>query len=313
MRIIITAIGSMSAECVISRLKETGNYIVGCDIYPGEWHYETTLCDAFERAPLASNEEEYIAFLINTCQKYDIQYLIPLTDLEIDVINNYRLKFEKNNLILCMPGNAVLTIARNKFKLWEEFKDDDYVPSIQTSLLTELPFDFTFPCIAKPYNGRSSEGLLRNATKEQVMAIKDKNKYIVQEQLEGDIFTVDYCRCAKTKSDVAIPRQELLRTKNGAGLTIKITPNKALTNLASYIGNKLNINGCINMEFIRKDGKYYLIDINPRFSAGVAFSHEAGYDMVTNHIRCYQNKEIENIGPLKENIMTKKYKEIVIC
>lgn len=41
MRILITAIGSMSAECAIKHLKNAGHFVVGCDIYPQEWHYET--------------------------------------------------------------------------------------------------------------------------------------------------------------------------------------------------------------------------------------------------------------------------------
>ena len=53
MRFLITAIGSMAAECVIKRLKAEGHFVVGCDIYPGEWHYETKLCDVFVKAPFA--------------------------------------------------------------------------------------------------------------------------------------------------------------------------------------------------------------------------------------------------------------------
>ena len=81
MRILLTAIGSMSAECAIKRLIAEGHYVVGCDIYPGEWHYETKLCNVFLRAPLAIHEEDYVKFLIDTCQRFNLKYLIPLTDL----------------------------------------------------------------------------------------------------------------------------------------------------------------------------------------------------------------------------------------
>lgn len=109
----------------------------------------------------------------------------------------------------------------------------------------------TYPCIAKPYNGRSSEGLIRNASKEQILAITDKVNYIIQEQIEGNVFTVDYCRSAKSGLACAVPRQELLRTKNGAGLTVKMSCDDNLIKLVSYIGNKLDVNGCVNMEFIK--------------------------------------------------------------
>lgn len=311
MRFLITAIGSMSAECVIKRLKAEEHFVIGCDIYPGEWHYESKLCDKFIRAPYSKDEDDYIPFLIDTCMRYNLNYIIPLTDLEIDVINRQRKRFEEKHIILCMQSQEVLSIARNKYVLSQTFKNDNNVPSIKTCLLTNISDDFPFPCIAKPYNGRSSEGLLRSATREQVMAIKNKEDYIIQEQLVGNIYTVDYCRSAMTGRDVAIPRQELLRTKNGAGLTIQITPDEKLRKLASHIGNALDINGCVNFEFISNNGRYYLIDVNPRFSAGIAFSFMSGYDMIINHICCFTNKDIEGPIPLKEQIIIKKYDEVI--
>lgn len=301
----------MSAKCAISRLKEEGHYVVGCDIYPEEWHYETKLCDAFVRAPYATKEDVYVQFLIDTCNQYDLSYIIPLTDLEIDVINRQRSKIEDLGLVLCMQTTEVLETARNKFKLSKVCEKDSNIPSVRTSLLSEIPADFKFPCIAKPYNGRSSEGLLRSATREQVMAIENKEVYIVQEQLHGNVFCVDYCRSAKTGVDCAVPRQELLRTTNGAGITIQTVSDESLVKLVSYIGNKLNINGCVNMEFIYNDGKYYLIDINPRFSAGVAFSVKSGYDMIINHIRCFCNQDVDSQIKVEEKIIIKIYQEVI--
>ena len=66
------------------------------------------------------------------------------------------------------------------------------------------------------------------------------------------------------------------------------------------------------MEFIKSDNKYFLIDINPRFSAGVAFSLLAGYDMVNNHLNCFSGKDIMPGVAFKTTIMVKKYVEHII-
>lgn len=302
----------MSAECVIRNLKSMGNFVVGCDIYPETWHYETVLCDKFYQAPYATDKERYIHFLLDVCVQNGLRYIIPLTDLEIDVINLYRDIFENRNITLCMQSSQVLAVVRNKYELYKYFESDSLVPSIRTCLLTQLNEAMPFPCLAKPYDGRSSEGLIRNATKEQLLAITNKGKYIVQEQVEGDVFTVDFCRSELTGVKCAIPRQELLRTKNGAGLTIRTIADKSLMDLSLHIGDELNINGCVNMEFIGKNGVYYLIDINPRFSAGIAFSVLAGYDMVNNHLNCFVGKNVDKQVDILENIMIKKYQEVVM-
>ena len=302
----------MSAECVIRNLKSMGNFVVGCDIYPETWHYETVLCDKFYQAPYATDKGRYIHFLLDVCVQNGLRYIIPLTDLEIDVINLYRDVFENSNITLCMQSSQVLAVVRNKYELYKYFESDSLVPSIRTCLLTQLNEAMPFPCLAKPYDGRSSEGLIRNATKEQLLAITNKGKYIVQEQVEGDVFTVDFCRSELTGVKCAIPRQELLRTKNGAGLTIRTIADKSLMDLSLHIGDELNINGCVNMEFIGKNGVYYLIDINPRFSAGIAFSVLAGYDMVNNHLNCFVGKNVDKQVDILENIMIKKYQEVVM-
>lgn len=310
MRFLITAIGSMSAECAIKQLKNDGHFVVGCDIYPGEWHYESKLCDAFVLAPFATMVKEYIDFLLSVCSEYQLKYVIPLTDLEIDILNKKRSLFTDAGIVLCMQSMEVLDIARDKNVLYTTFLKDKAVPSVRTCLLKDMPKDFPFPCIAKPFNGRSSEGLIRNATIGQVLAIEDKDLYILQEQLVGNVYTVDYVRSSISGKDAAVPRQELLRTKNGAGLTIQTSSDTTLIQLVSHIGKVLNINGCVNMEFIKSNGKYYLIDVNPRFSAGVAFSVISGYNMILNHIRCFTGVDIDDPIKVDERIIIKKYEEL---
>lgn len=313
MNILITAIGSMSADCAIPILKRCADKVVGCDIYPREWLIEAMHCDKFYQAPLAREEDMYICFLMRVCVENEITHLVPLTDIEIDVINKYREIFESRRIILCIPSAEVLGIVRNKYKLYRKFSKEAYVPSIKTILLNAEEIEgIPFPCIAKPFDGRSSEGVVFLNDIKDLSTIQDKNRYIIQEYIPGSVFVVDYVRCDLTGQDFAVIREELLRTKNGAGLTVRLTNDSSLYALACYIGRKLLVNGCVNMEFIKKEREFYLIDINPRFSAGIAFSVMEGYDMVTNHLNCFSSKGIDAPIDVEEKIVTKRYKEEII-
>lgn len=64
------------------------------------------------------------------------------------------------------------------------------------------------------------------------------------------------------------------------------------------------------MEFIENDGKYYLIDINPRFSAGVSFSDFAGYNMVNDHMKCFIGLDINGRKSFNDMILIKKYQDV---
>lgn len=310
MNIIVTAIGSFSAMCVISSLKEKGHKVIGCDIYPGEWHAETSRCDGFYQSPFATRENEYIKFLLDTAKIEDINIIIPLTDLEIDVLNRARVYFESGNIILAMPSEKTLEVARDKYKLFLQFAQDNEIPSVPTFKVgTDILPNNIIPCIAKPYNGRSSEGLKKISSLDELSTVINNPQYIIQQMIEGSVFTVDYVRNSQSKLSFSVPRQELLRTKNGAGTTVRIFEDEDLQSMVNHIGEQLDINGCVNMEFIKNNGLYYLIDINPRFSAGIAFSSVAGYDMVNSHIACHTGGEIGAPIKIDEQIITKTYIE----
>lgn len=310
MNILVTAIGSFSADCVINTLRRNGHFVIGTDIYPSEWHAVSKDCNAVYQVPFATNEKEYIDFLLNICIKHNVQYFFPLTDLEIDVLNKYREVFGSINVILCIQSIECLAIARNKYKMYCLFKEDPIVNVPKTVLLNKFSNDIAFPIIAKPVNGRSSEGLKKIYECEELLCIKDTDNYIVQELLEGNVFTVDYVRNAQSGKDFAVPREELLRTKNGAGTTVRIVPDEKLMDITSYIGQRLGVNGCVNMEYIHCGNAYYLIDINPRFSAGIAFSNFIGWDMVMAHLNCFlDNGRFSTPIEFKELLLCKRYKE----
>ena len=310
MNILVTAIGSFSADCVINTLKKSGHVVIGCDIYPSEWHAVSKDCDCVYQVPLAIQKSEYIDNLITICKKHNVEMIFPLTDLEIDVLIINRKISENNDIMLCIQSSGCLEIARNKYKMYCLFKDDSVVNVPRTVRPCDLSDNFPLPAIAKPVNGRSSEGLKRINSSEELVELKKNDNYIIQKLLDGNVFTVDYVRDALTGYDFAIPREELLRTKNGAGTTVRIVNNDTLREISSYIGKKIGVNGCINMEFICCANTYYLIDINPRFSAGVAFSNFVGYDMVTAHLNCFINTGRLPV-PInyREQLICKRYKE----
>ena len=312
MNILITAIGSFSADCVINSLKRENHRVIGCDIYPSDWHPVSKDCDRVFQVPFATDEEQYINTLLKICQEEYIDLLFPLTDLEIDILNKNRSQFREIGVLLCIQSDYCLSIARNKYEMAKLFSNDGIVLSPRTIRANDFVDEFRFPAIAKPYNGRSSEGLQRLMTKDDLLKLDSIDNYILQEMISGNVYTVDYVRDI-LGNDFSVPREELLRTKNGAGTTVRVLVDEKLQGIVSYIGTKLGIIGCVNMEFICHERNYYLIDINPRFSAGVAFSHCVGYDMVGGHLNAWLGRSIDKPISYKEQIIAKKYQEEILC
>ena len=314
MRILVTAIGSFSSKTVLTALQQQDDYyIVGCDCYSPEWHSVSKLCNKTYKIPLCSNEGVYIDALLSICKENNIQYIIPLIDVEVDVLSRNRVLFLDNDVVICISNEESICIMRDKYQLYSCFQNNNFINVIPTfqNKINEIE-TVTLPCIVKPLDGRSSEGCRIINTIDDLKAVYGKEKMIAQEYKKGNIYTVDYVRNEFVGSDFMISREELLRTKNGAGLTVRLLNNDELKETVSFIGKKLNIHGCVNIEFIYSDEKFYLMDINPRFSAGIAFSSIAGYDFVLSHLNCFLGKDIFPAIAYKEAIIAKEYIEVIL-
>ena len=314
--VIVTAIGSFSADIVIKKCRENGIRVIGCDVYPREWIADAGNVEVFYQVPYATDTDHYIGTMMFLCRKEGAEAVIPLTDAEIDVFNLHRDEFSEINVTLCMSDKACIGLCRDKMELYrylEEHMEGTVIPTLR--LGDADPDEIRYPAVCKPYNGRSSQGLKMVGSRremEGVLGETDPADYIVQPMIKGNVVTVDVVRSPEQGTWLDIYSRELLRTPNGAGTSVLVFRNRQLEERCRTIAGLLGIRGCVNMEFIEdRDGVYHMLECNPRFSGGVEFSCLAGYDCVTNHLRCFEGKEIERDGSVTGMYIARKYEEYI--
>jgi carbamoyl-phosphate synthase large subunit len=313
MNILVTAIGSMAAPFVIETLQNMGSCIVGIDIYPKRWVASAKEVDFFYQVPITSQSALYQNKIIELCHKHAINMIIPLTDVEIDHYDKYEKEFSCKGIIVAISNHRIIQLVRDKLRFYETFRNSK-ISVIPT--YTKKDYIGTcnkFPCIAKKRNGRSSEGLrildVRNEFDQFIL--KSKN-YIFQPFIKGDVITIDILKSDDEKL-IYIARKELIRTKNGAGTTVEIIEDKIFVSILEYFCNVIDFEGCINLEFIKTNTNYFLMDINPRFSAGIVFSNIAGYNFVENHVRRFLKEKVSKLENIKYGvIIARKYIEVIV-
>ena len=307
--VLITAIGSFSADTAIKTCRDKlGWRVIGCDIYPMEWIAQSMEVDVFYQAPRASEADKYMDFIIRLCENEQIDYILPSTDVEIDVLSPRRKELPEGTT-LCISGMKTIEICRDKKAFADRVRC-----SIPTDYLKNVP-EASYPVIVKPVNGRSSQGLKRIYTAEEYALARndDEGDLIVQPMLEGDIVTVDVVRHPKSHYVEVLPRVELLRTLAGAGTSVKICRDSYLEDLCKEIAEDLRIIGCVCFEFIKdSDGGYHIMECNPRLSGGVAFSVTAGYDFVKAHFDCFCADDIDVKPDIEEMYIARKYNEYIM-
>ena len=318
---VVTAIGSFSADAVIKTLKNHGLYVIGCDIYPEQWVANAQLVDRFFQIPKGTDERGFLSALREICEKWEVDFLIPLTDAEIDTLNDNRSWFERNGVKICVSDKEAIDICRNKFRtfqLLDAHRNELDVNIIPTVCATEISSIETtgFPLICKPSCGRSSQGLKRvhHPTElNMILDSVDRSQYVLQPEIAGTVVAVDLIRDARDVNKTivyAMPRKELLRTGNGAGTSVRVFYDAALDQQCFKIANLLGVTGCVNFELIlAEDGTYYFLECNPRFSGGIAFSCMAGYDFIWNHLKYFDGQDIDPMVSYQECYIARKYME----
>ena len=295
---------------MIRNLTGAGYKIVGCDIYEKDWVANSLDVDRFYQSPYATCQEKYIEFIKEVCIKEEIEYVVPLTDVEVDVLNKNRSQLD--GIKICISGEQTIRVCRDKYNLYNYLKEAGISCLIPTILLSEADVEnIEVPSVIKPRDGRSSQGLNYFESKENLVRFMNESEtenYVFQPKIEGSVVTVDIVR--NKDFFMATPRLELLRTLNGAGTSVRVFQDKNLIDIAREIADILNIHGCVNFEFIKSiDGEYRFLECNPRFSGGVAFSCLAGYDYIVNHIRCFTEEMMDEVSEIQKMTVARKYVE----
>ena len=91
-RILLTAVGSMAAGPAARRYQALGHTVFGCDIYPREWTALAGELDFFQ-ARLATEGEPYVEQLRDAVRRNGLDFLIPLTDPEVDALAPRKAEF----------------------------------------------------------------------------------------------------------------------------------------------------------------------------------------------------------------------------
>lgn len=315
---LVTAIGSFSAEIVIQSLKQHGITVVGCDMFPKELIVNAYSVDVFYQVSRGTDRDRYISEIKDICTREKVDYLLPLTDAEIDTLNDNRTWFQENDVQICISSETAIKICRDKFRTYQVLKRQDLrigiIPTVIAADYNEKSFPDQ-PAVCKPFNGRSSQGMQRLNSRNELLSylsIIDPKQYILQPFISGHIITVDIVRNPATGNVVCIPRKELLRTLSGAGTSVHVFHDELLSEECKKIAEYLEIQGCVNFEFIQStEGKYFFLECNPRFSGGVKFSCMTGYDFVQAHMNCFSGKDIDPLCLYKDCYIARKYTETI--
>lgn len=278
--------------------------------------------DNFEISPPIYSEE-YIPFLLNYCQKYEIGLIIPLFDPDLPVLAANSKLFQSQGVKLLVSSEAVIRICNDKWQThnWllglgmpvpQTYLD---LADFETALRNQ---SIDFPVMIKPRFGTGSLSIYRadNLSEAYIFIERIKREidrsylrfessafieapFIIQECVSGDEFGLDVINNLVGEQVCTVVKKKILMRAGETDIA-QIVKYPALSAMGETIGNNLKHIGNLDMDVIRDaSGNVFILDLNARFGGGYPFTHLAGANLVQAIVSWCTGKEADllpNVG-----------------
>jgi len=317
LKVLITGVGSTTALSVIKGLKKQDifdTFIVGTDINEKNNIAGSNFCDKFFKVPPAIEEKNYVSTIVDIIKTESIDLLIPIVDIELEVIAQYRDVIEKYTYLLLSSYDTVM-ICNDKFRTYDFFKRLR-IPTIKTTLIDGsidvknllARSNMDFPIIVKPRKGVSSRDVYEIHNEEELTYIKRVKDPIVQEKAYGKEYTIDVF-CDGEKLISAVPRRRI-EIRDGISYKGQIEKDEKLINYAKKITEKLRIKGPANIQCFKNGDEVKFFEINPRFSGSLPLTIAAGVNTPLFALKMAVGEELKPVDDFKIVKMCRYWEEV---
>jgi len=208
-------------------------------------------------APPPIDDPEYVPFLQELVAEHGVRAVVPLTDLDIEVL-------ARADLPAFVPEPGVCRATYDKYETHELLVSLG-LPSPPTVLPGTEPE--SFPVMVKPRRGSGARSIHPAADRDEMEFFV---RYIdepvmVQRLMEGDYFSIDLLCDLEGRCLNAIPRT-MIESRGGESIKGTVVHDEELIDLGRRVGEALPVKGPCTVQVFR-DPSYGLgiTDVNTRF------------------------------------------------
>ncbi len=261
--------------------------------------------------------DNYIDFLVDVCRTHRISALLSLNDLELPLIAQHAERLREVGTVPVVSSAEVIHLCSDKFRT-SQFAESIGLStprSYATLQSAEQAIDageVSFPLVVKPRWGSASFGIFFVENREELRfahaycaRIWKQSKFmrmgqpdglvLVQEMISGQEYGLDIFNDLERRPvGLAVRKKLSMRAgETDRAITVESGP---FSDMAARISHGLRHIGNVDCDVIERDGRYYLLEMNPRFGGGYPFSHIAGANLIRVLLSClrgtYQGEEV---------------------
>ena len=262
-RVLIGSCGGLTGNYLTHRFQKLGCHVIGADA--GMRNATRFFADEFVQLPVAK-DKEFLSRLIAALTQLQVDYYIPTHSQEIRVVSQNE-QFIRDNW-----GGKFLVSPYSTFEQLDDKKTGNAHLQAAGIPVPRMYGDLTeiteFPVFMKPNSGSGSRNSRKVETRKLAEAYEEiETGSTFYECVSGTEFTVD---CMFDDQGKLLGYNQRVREKSMGGAVI-VTRNDHSFDIAPYL-HKLEaaftFKGCVNFQYILRDGVPYFIDVNLRYASG---------------------------------------------
>lgn len=268
--ILITAVGGDIGANIINILREQKliNFnIIGTDINKNVFIQDDL--NMFYQVPQVKSKE-YKNKILKIITTYDIKVLIPVSENEILWFNQNICVFKDLNVKILINNQNIINKFLDKYQTSLALNNLN-INTPKTILFDKYNNELNFPIIIKSNKSIYSKKIHKVCSKEELdflqISMNNKEYFIVQEYI-GTIdeeYTSTVYRSNDTLKIITFKRS----LTGGMTSKAEIINIEILNNYLKSIAESFNLQGSINIQSRKENGKFYIFEINPRLSSTI--------------------------------------------
>jgi carbamoyl-phosphate synthase large subunit len=313
--VLVTGAGGAAGISVIRALVEKGRHVVAVDADP----LAAGMFLAPEHAVVAPavENEAFVTDLADAAKRFHVDVIVCTVGEEMLVLTGR--ESELAGAAIWLPPHDAVVTCLDKWR-FARVAGLAGVPITPTALgdpdgemLTPV-HEIPGPWIVKPRFGRGSRDVYAvDQPAELAWACRRTPAPIVQTRVGGREFTVDLLTDRQGRLAAAVPRWRL-ETRAGISTKGRTFDDDRIVDVARFTLATIGLDGAANLQgFVTDEGDVRVVEVNPRFSGGLALSLAAGADLVGEFVRATLG---EKVRPRRLQFrpgvtMTRHYSEII--
>lgn len=288
-KILVTSGRWQAALACVQSLGRAGHEVYVLDSDESIPLGHSRFCRGVVASPSEYSWDAYRDTLLHVLDEGAFDVLIPISDAAVDVVAAHQEAIRQKTRVAISTREAV-RLSRDKAATCRFAETEDIL--IPETFFPEDAGDLRavsraidYPCVAKLRRGTGSKGvrICRNAA-ELIEFVRKHDMEgswpIVQRYVPGDIYDATAV-CDRGQIAAIFTFYSPLRYQVGGTPPYAFSfPSTELESITRRVLSQLEWHGAVDLDFIRSpDGRFYLLELNPRLSGCVNLALKLGTDL----------------------------------